>query len=219
MECLDAMGSDLGPLYDLLKYECHTLHVDWAEFEVLFGASPERIDLLNEAAAEFFGRLQDAHFERVLLLVARLVDPPSSAGKSNATLCRLPQVVDPQIRPKIEILLNIAKNECAFAQDWRNRHIAHRDLDLALNRSAMPLDPASRLNVKRALSAIVEVLNAVELHYCSDCTVGYEITHSPLGAIALLDVLEAGVDARKAEMERMMSGKFSPSDFAPKLAI
>lgn len=203
-EYLEAMGLGLGRFYYLLRNECTSLHLEWAEHKVLFGTKPERIDLLNESAPEFFGRLQDTLWERTLLQVARLMDPPNSGrGKDNVTLRGLPDLVDSKIRHRIETLLKDAQEKCAFSKDWRDRFIAHRDLNLAQRGNARQLETANRLKVDSALETIAAVLNEVESHYRNGCIVGYEITHSPLGAFALLDVLEAVVDARKLEMERM----------------
>jgi hypothetical protein len=217
-EYLNAMGPELGRFYGLLSNDCQALYVDWAEYKVLFGTNPEQIDLLNEAAPEFFGRLQDTLMERVLLQVARLMDPIKSGGKGkeNATLRRLPQMVVPVIKSKIEDLLRMAEIKCKPSRDWRTRRIAHTDLDLAMKGSARPLDPVSRSSVGSALEAIAAVLNEVESHYRDGGTVGYGCFHSPLGAIALLDVLKDGVGARNAEMQRMMSGQLLPG--APPLA-
>ena len=150
-EYLNAMGPELGRFYGLLSNDCQALYVDWAEYKVLFGTNPEQIDLLNEAAPEFFGRLQDTLMERVLLQVARLMDPIKSGGKGkeNATLRRLPQMVVPVIKSKIEDLLRMAEIKCKPSRDWRTRRIAHTDLDLAMKGSARPLDPVSRSSVGR----------------------------------------------------------------------
>jgi hypothetical protein len=91
------------------------------------------------------------------------MDPPNSGrNKENVTLLRLPELVNSAIRIKIEILLKVAQEKCAFSLDWRKRRIAHRDLSLALKESAKPLETASRLCVDGALQAIAAVLNAVQ---------------------------------------------------------
>jgi hypothetical protein len=219
-EYLNAMGPELGRFYRLLSNECQALYVDWVEYKDLFGKNPERIDLLNEAAPEFFGRLQDTLWERTLLQVARLMDAPSSGvGKDNVTLRRLQDLVDSTTRDRIKILLKYAQETCAFSKDWRDRFIAHRDLNLAQRGNAKQLEAANRLDVDSALKAIAAVLNEVESHYCNGRIVGYESFHSPLGAIALLDVLQEGLDTRAAAMERLRSGRPLPEDFAPKRAI
>jgi hypothetical protein len=81
-----------------------------------------------------------------------------------------------------------------FARDWRNRHIGHRELALALEESANPLAPASRKAVSDAIGAVATLLNIVESHYCRS-EVAYE--HSkPFGnAEALLHALRAAQHA------------------------
>src|ERR1035437_78453 len=216
-----AMGPDLGRFYYLLVNECVLLHLEWAEYRVLFGTNPERIDLMNQAARWFVFRLQDTLWERTLLQIARLMDPPNSGkNKENITLRGLLELVDPVIRYKIDDLLKIAQEKCAFSIDWRKRRIAHRDLALALNENAKPLETASRLRVDGALEAIATVLNAVEFHYMDNGTVAYEYTIKPLGgAMALLDLLREGLEARAGRKQRLASGQPLPEDVTPKRPI
>lgn len=212
-EYFDAMGPDLGPFYRLLNIECQALHVEWAEFKVLFGTNPERIELMNRAAHSFFFRLQNTLWERTLLHIARLMDPPNSGiNKENLTLRRLPDLVDPAIRCKIDHLLQVAQEKCAFSFDWRSRRIAHRDLNLTLKTNAKRLEAASRLSVEAALEAIVEVLNVVESHYCNGSNVAYDWVIYPPGAKALLYLLREGLEARAARRRRLASGQPLPED-------
>jgi hypothetical protein len=218
-EYLDAMGPDLGRLYSLLVDECSLLHLQWAEYKVLFGTSPGRIDLMNRAAPAFFSQLQNTLWEAIILHIARLMDPASSPGKGkeNATLLRLSQLVDSAIQPKIDILLGVARAKCKFSQDWRNRHIAHRDLNLALNGNAKPLESVSRLNVQSSLEAIAAVLNVIESHYRDCGTVAYEHSIELLGgAKALLYLLRDGLDAHEDFERRQMSGKLLPGEMMHK---
>lgn len=215
-KCLDVMGPDLGRFYSLLVNECSLLHLEWAEYKVLFGTSADRIGLLNQAAPAFFGLLQNAQWETVLLHIARLMDPVRSGGrgKDNVTLLRLPSLVDDAIRFKIDILLSVAQQKCGFSLDWRNRRIAHNDLDLALKNSAESLPSASRLIVDSALEAIAAVLNVVESHYRNGATVAYQHVIEPLGgAMALLQILTDGLEAHAASERRLASGEFLPEDF------
>jgi hypothetical protein len=88
-----------------------------------------------------------------------------------------------------------AVKKSEFARDWRDRHIAHRDLNLALEEGARPLAPASRQGVADAIDAIVAVLGAVEEHYRKAITAYGHVSH--LGdAEALLHVLTDGIAAR-----------------------
>jgi hypothetical protein len=62
-----AMGRELGELHHALGNELTYLHLKWKKYCALFGTSPERIDLLNEAAPDFFGKLQHILGDDVLL--------------------------------------------------------------------------------------------------------------------------------------------------------
>jgi len=215
---IDAMGPRLGSLCSLLVEECNLLHLEWAEYVELFGSSPERIDLLNQSAGGFFCMLQDCLWENALLHIARLTDKSASygkRGKENVSILALPPLVDSAIRPRLDALIGAAETECKFARDWRNRRIAHRDLELALGGCATPLEAASRASVKQALASIAGVLNALELHYLG-MEIAYDSIHSHVGAKALLYVLRDGIEARNAQDLRFKSGQLLPEDLAPK---
>ena len=151
-EYLAAMGLDLGPVFHALWNECAWLHLKWREYRELFGGSSERVDLLNSAAGLSFRIIQDSLWEDILLHLCRLTDPPSIGKKENLTVLRLPGMVDAAIRAEVEGAVESLEQRTAFARDWRNRHIAHSDLMLALDESLTPLAPASRAKVAEALS-------------------------------------------------------------------
>ena len=210
-ECLEAMGSDLGRVYYRLENECLWLHLKWSDYTILFGTKQQRIELLNSAAPAFFNLIQDTMWENLLVHICRLMDPPKSHGKPNLTLQCLPQLVNLEARPDVEKHLEFAKSRCAFASDWRNRRIAHRDLGLAL-KEAEPLAAASRIKVKDALESIGAVLNAVKLRYTGS-TASYDPIFSGRGnAMSLLHVLRDGVQARAAKRGRLISGSPTPDD-------
>ena len=55
----------------------------WEEYLELFGKTSSRIHLLNQSAPVFFKIVQDSLWENIILHLARLTDPPKSAGKNN----------------------------------------------------------------------------------------------------------------------------------------
>jgi hypothetical protein len=214
---IEKMGAKLGAQYSALWQELVELHVNWAEYVVLFGTKPERIALLNRAAGSFFRMFQDEFFESALLHIARMTDPPSSpGGKENLTIQNLPALIDDQVtKDKVQALVNAAVKQGDFCRDWRNRHIAHRDLNLALvEQSAQPgpLANASRRQVSDTLKALADVMNAVARHYL-DSTTYYEIGGRLTGATLLLHVLNSGVKVREERMERLRTGKATLEDF------
>jgi hypothetical protein len=217
-EYVGAMGTELGNIFFELRNESILLHWKWEEFVTLFGTSSERVSLLNKSARAFFRIVQDSLWGDVLLHIARLTDPPRSAGKDNLTVGKLPELVAAPIREKIQTLLQECVAASAFARDWRNRRIAHSDLALALKEAgARPLAPASRKSVKETLSAFVKLLNAVQVHYLGSEAM-YELR--PLGnAEALLYVLQDGLKAEKDRFKRLKSGNYEPDDFGPREPI
>jgi hypothetical protein len=212
------MGKELGQVSHLLSNECVWLHWKWSDYVILFGSKQERIDLLNKAAPAFFKLVQDAMWEDVLLHLCRLTDPAKSCGKHTLTLQRLPDLVSSAIRHDVQSLLQEAVRKCEFARDWRNRHIAHRDLGRALNEHSVPLAPASRKGVKDALEAIVRLLNYLEERQC-DSTTFYEGISPHGNAESLLCVLRDGVNADSSRRRRLSSGNPLPEDLRPPAAI
>lgn len=195
-EHVQHMGEALGALFNSLYSDLVWVHIKWAEYVELFGTKPERVDLLNSTAPNFFGIMQGVLFENIILHVARLTDPPRSSGKRNLTIRALPAAVSSNIVASIDHQITEALKHSEFCRDWRDRHIAHNDLALALGQAA-PLKDANRENLRSALHAIGDVLNVLSGHYGLSPT-AFEHTIPGLGgAQLLLEALEAGILTRK----------------------
>jgi hypothetical protein len=207
------MGQALGEVYTELWQEVARLFGKWEEYVELFGTKASRISLMNEAASDFFGKLQDAGFHDVLLHLACLTDRPKVSGRENLSVQSLPELVqDIGLKDQVAHLVTEALAKSAFARDWRNRYLAHRDKALALGK-AQPLAPASRKAARDALDALAAVLNAVEDHFSGSTThYGMELT-PPGGALNLLYCLDDGVRVQRERAERFKSGKLLPDDY------
>ena len=136
-EHLRVLGPTLGPLYYALDYEVTCLHAKWNQYRVLFAESPERVELLNRVAGFFFFVIEDVLWKDVVLHIARLTDWPQSGRKNeNLTLLRLSAAVRPrapELSREIKNLVKQAKTDAKSAREWRNRHLAHSDLKLAVD--------------------------------------------------------------------------------------
>jgi hypothetical protein len=195
-EAVAAMGSELGEIYHLLSDQVTWLHLKWDTLCELF-ANRETVDLLNSAAPAFFHELQRQMREDIFLHLCRITDPPISGGKSTLTLRRLPGLVsDRGMRLSLEAMVDNAVKRTEFARDWRNRRLAH----IELNRS-QPLASMSRKKAEDALDAIRKVMNRLEQTYLNK-TVSYQDTIPDLGGVAsLIAVIRKGVDTRRVERE------------------
>jgi hypothetical protein len=206
------MGNELGRLYDALWQEVAWLHVKWREYVTLFGTTPSRIELLNKAAPSFFRVIQDSLWEDVLLHIARLTDSPRSMGKHNLSFRQLAKIaLDLNIASQIEKLTAAALETSAFARNWRNRKLAHRDLHLALGQGAEPLPPVSRAQVKEALATLSAILNAVAAHYL-DSTTMFDVDTTSQGAEALLYCIDDGLRFEEERHQRISRGECRQDD-------
>lgn len=207
------MGDEIGSVYSALWQEVAWINRKWAQYVELFGTSPERIELLNRSAPSMIRTIQDTLWEDVLLHLARLTDPPKSMGKVNLSVRHLAALLaSSPISTEAEALAAAALDACEFARDWRNRRLAHRDLDLALGQSVQPLAPASRAAVKASLAALEELLNAVSLHYL-DSTTLFHLGPGGDDAVSLLYLLRDGLRSRDERLERKRRGDHRPGDF------
>ena len=212
-EHLSKMGPELGAVFYELSNGVTGLHIKWKQYVELYGTKPERIELLNEAASLFFSVVQQVLWDDTLLHLTRLTDPPRSFGKPNLTLRLLPPLIDNDIvRSTVEALINDACKRTGFARDWRNRRIAHSDLQLALEEKARPLEHASRQQVREALAAVDAVLNSVSEHFFDFTTRFDLVSYSQGDAGSLLYVIRDGL---KVEHQRLIwaeEGGLDPDD-------
>lgn len=205
------MGAELGIIYSALWQEVAWVHGKWSDFVTLFGTKESRVDLLNQAAPAFCRLVQDSIWENVLLHIARMTDPPATAKKENLTIQRLPALIDRvNSRGIVESKVQAALTCCAFARDWRNRHIAHSDLDLKVLDTARPLDFASRQSVKLALESLSNVLNAVASEYL-DSTSFFDSFDGD--ALALLYVIDDGLRADEQRRQQLRNGIYDPEAY------
>lgn len=209
------MGEALGAQYSLLWQEVALLHRNWQQYAELFGTKPSRIELLNETAPYFFRMLQDDLWDVTLLHIARLTDPPKTGNKENLTIQNFPSLVDDaKTKETLVALLAIAKDKTEFCRDWRNRYIAHNDLDIALERSANALADGSRLKVKEALKAIADVMNAIDFHYFHSET-RFDLGGTLGGSMSLLYALRRSKKLQDERMKRLEAGEFNEDDLDP----
>lgn len=213
-DCINAMGDELGRFYHALYNELAWLYLKWGEYVELFGTKPTRIDLMNKAAGGFFHLIQDGMWEDCLLHIARLTDSPRSVGKENLSIRALPDLIgDVKIREAVKKSIESALTASEFARDWRNRHIAHKDLKLALRDGAEPLKPASRASVKASLETLSEVLNTISRSFMHSTTV-YDGLGAHHGAVSLLYVLDDGVRMEQERRDRLKKGEPRADDYA-----
>jgi hypothetical protein len=207
-----AMGEEPGRQFSALWQELADIHSKWGEFIELFSKTEARIDLLNRAAPAFFGMLQNEMWENILLHLARLTDKPKTVGKSNLTVQNFPAMIsDASVCATVEALIEVAVERTEFCRDWRNRVIAHQDLDLALDRPPAVLQTGSKVDVDAALEALVNIMDEVSIHFTKS-GVGFDSHSPPGGAFELLTVLADGVREQESRRKRFEEGAYTQED-------
>lgn len=197
---ISKMGVDLGTPYFALWKEIANLYDTWSEYVALYGTDKTSVKEMNIVAPYYFGLIQNVLWENVILHIARITDSCTTSGKANLTVQQLPGLIDnTELRTEVDTVVKEARAKSLFCRDWRNRHIAHTDLSLAIKEDAEPLGFASRLKVKEALSSIADVFNIVGRGY-SCPTVIFDLQNSePGGALSLMKVVKK---AAKDKLEK-----------------
>ena len=159
----DDTGTEFGAAF-------YSLQNDWTwglmrinEFRELFGRA-EDVELLNAiTGGGLTWDIQSIFWDDLVLRVCRLTDPPSSGGKQNLSVTRLPEFCEdkkPALCDEVRRCVDTAVEKAKFARDRRNRLISHTDWARAMAPSD-PLAPATLKQIASALDAVHAVLNAV----------------------------------------------------------
>jgi hypothetical protein len=126
---------DTQPLKELADEVIRQYH-EFREFDFLFYASQERIDLLNAVAQHFFGELFHIMLDRLVLGVSKLTDPAGSGERANLSLSYVHAgLVHDGRYPKAEAadLIDQAMAVRKHLEIWRSKLIAHNDASVALD--------------------------------------------------------------------------------------
>jgi len=193
------MGTDLGQLCHELRDELLWLQHKWTEFQELFGKGPERIDLLNAVAPHFFYIVRRLLFEDAMLHLCRLTDPPEpkvrGEVRSNLTVMMLPKLIsDPALRASVSTAAERVRQSCEFAREWRNRWLAHTDLETFRNEQASTLPPVTSSNIEDGLESMRALLNSIDERYGLPPS---GLLPDPFGVRSLVFYLEEGTRGGK----------------------
>jgi AbiU2 len=123
-------------------------------------------------------------------------------------------IEDPEVASEVRALVDAAKARSEFAREWRNRHIAHRDLVLALDAKAEPLPGVSRQHVEDALASFAAIINALHTRYLDgEVAFGHFVAHGD--ADALVYWLQFAARSEQLQQERSRQHRSLPEDFEP----
>ena len=190
-----------GELFHELWTNVAHLHLNWKNYQSLFGTSPERIELLNWTASSFFGLLDGILLHNVVLSITRLTDPAQYSGHDRASLARLVDELKPSMDTALhdEILSELKDLQecCKPLREIRNRVLAHNDLATALQYHAEPLPGISRAYIEGVLEKIRKLLGDIEEHFRGSRTSHQHVISSNNDGESLIFALESAREHEK----------------------
>ena len=100
---------------------------------------------------------------------AKAIDPVQCAGKHNLSLLRLlehiEQIHDPLFVESLQNQITEAIAKCETIRTWRNKRLAHSDLNTVLKCDAELLPGVSIDQVNDGAKSVQDVINMFIIHY------------------------------------------------------
>ena len=153
-------------IYENVYQQVVRLHAHWRILHQLF-STEERRRFLDEKASAFFGIIQEALTESVLMALMRLTDPAETrrGRDQNLSLARLVESVrgsDDEFSRSIDETLQEIQYHCGAFREWRNRVIAHTDQPTVFR--VRPLPAILQEEIERAMQSIRGLMHRIEYH-------------------------------------------------------
>jgi hypothetical protein len=162
----DHVPSEVREFFSVLAFDVTWLNAKWKIYRQLFVSGNEVLDLLNSTGPSFFRILQDALKADIFLSISRLLDPPSTKGRKNASFDRLVEHLSSaghdEAGAALRPIVDEMRAKCEQILKRRNRILAHRDLPSALRldmEALMIIDPGT---IGEAIALAGSALNKVE---------------------------------------------------------
>ncbi len=124
------MGIRIKKLIDLwVHFKFETL-----EFDLLFAEDHETAELRESLLPDFFIDINKLYWERILITIARLLDPYEQRRNFNLSLFALPAILKEQGLgyEQLELEITNLKNEYQDIVEYRMKHLAHYDKSLSI---------------------------------------------------------------------------------------
>jgi hypothetical protein len=180
-----------------IREEVIWIHGRWIIYRQLFLHSDKRIDLLNEVASALFYLLQNLLQDEVQVALSKLTDPARTGKFENLSLEQLQERIekdgDKKLSVELHEILKKLQVECVACRTWRNKQLAHLDLNTSLQKITDVLPPVTIEQIELALNLAREYLNKIERFYTESET-GYDhFIMSSSDGDALVAMLKLGL--------------------------
>ena len=164
------LTADTKQLFDGLAKEIGLLH---GKFNIYKELSNSNLGIRTE---EFWGQDSLARilywliFDEMCLSISRVLDPPSMGGHANASLPALREMLmnelPSSLNDEYDTCLAQALSLAGPFREWRNKWIAHNDLQAITNGTNRPPIPIE--TISKVLAHLADTMNVIHnnvLHY------------------------------------------------------
>jgi hypothetical protein len=153
----------LQALFENVHDQLQELHRSWTLYFLLFG-SQYSVNVVRDTAPFTFGSFQHLLIEAIYLQTHRLLEGGSAEAKGVASLPTLLSALPASLAPlrrELKTKINVTRRECLKLSEWRDRHVAHRDLATVLAEHPEPLEPVNAKIVGDALETFAAALSSI----------------------------------------------------------
>ena len=124
-----------------------------------------RVEFLQKMVPSFFGHMQHALLNEVILGLCKLTDPPHTSRNKNFSLTRLADIIQPQSK-KLEVLSTriykrIERKDVQAIRAHRNKRLSHNDYDVIMNDADLP--GFSLEQIEKIFSDFFKILDKVSM--------------------------------------------------------
>jgi hypothetical protein len=157
------LDTSITNLHKKLWNDCVKLHADISAFRYLFVDDAEAVAVMNATSPGFFLTFRSLLWNDMHLQLCRITDPVRTTGKQNSSISALRSIVNPQQQCLCKELIDDAEHATMFAREWRNKWLAHRDLETALSQAPdKRLPPSTIRGLSAAANAIGKALDCLD---------------------------------------------------------
>ena len=146
----------------------------------LFGAGPENVELLNRSGSNVFAYLESLTGQHIILKLSAMTDDRVVAGHENLSVKQLrymlrcvpdnQHLLTAEFFKGFDRLVKDLGSKVSATRQFRNKHVAHLDLELGQAREWVPLTNGQ---IREAMEALYQLLNHVEYTIMGGCKTEY----------------------------------------------
>src|ERR1700683_597473 len=163
----------------------------YGQFKFLYLSGEDNLKTMRRVAMMYFEYAGESMFRDILLSIARLCDPAYMGSNEDLAFERLAIELPEPHKTRFLKRLGKLKKRIKHIKLWRNKHLAHNNLEHSLKDKKLP-----KIGYNRVTSYVedaTKLLNIVVHGYKREVYTGYNMVMVPRGASDLISHLEQSV--------------------------